>query len=287
MIPSITTIVPPAGQNLVSLAQVKQYLASSDNDTDLPSDALLQGLIRDASAGMIMYLGVDPARQKYQELSRGNGEYRRWLSRLPVERGSLAVTFNGDVLAESDPVLEFPYPADGSQFVLEDPAVGSLYRLARWWWSPLPTFNIIDTYYAGFLLPDQIAAWGGSSPRTLGSWTRSTLPALLRFECTTAGTSGASEPVWPTTIGATVTDGSITWTARAATELPAIVSQWCWVEVARLLADLDWSPNLVSRNVQGVSESRFSRKVDDGTLAPTTISGLTTWRKELGLVGVA
>jgi phage tail sheath gpL-like len=32
------------------------------------------------------------------------------------------------------------------------------------------------------------------------------------FKCTTAGTTGASEPVWPTTIGGTVADGTVTWT---------------------------------------------------------------------------
>ena len=33
-----------------------------------------------------------------------------------------------------------------------------------------------------------------------------------KYICTTAGTSGASEPTWPTTIGNTVVDGTATWT---------------------------------------------------------------------------
>jgi len=33
------------------------------------------------------------------------------------------------------------------------------------------------------------------------------------FEATAAGTSGGSEPAWPTSIGSTVTDGGVTWTA--------------------------------------------------------------------------
>jgi len=37
----------------------------------------------------------------------------------------------------------------------------------------------------------------------------------LSYQCTTAGTTGASEPAWPTTLGATVTDGGVVWTAVA------------------------------------------------------------------------
>ena len=36
------------------------------------------------------------------------------------------------------------------------------------------------------------------------------------FECTTAGTKAGSEPAWNTTVGATTTDGAVTWTARNA-----------------------------------------------------------------------
>jgi hypothetical protein len=32
------------------------------------------------------------------------------------------------------------------------------------------------------------------------------------FKCTTAGTSGSSEPSWPTSAGGTVVDGTVTWT---------------------------------------------------------------------------
>jgi hypothetical protein len=287
MIPSITTITPPAGQNLITLAKVKSYLASTDNDPDLPSDSLLKDLIVDASSGMIQFLGIHPGRQQYRELSSGNGGYRRYLSRLPVERGTLTTTLNGDVLAEDQPTNEFPFSVNGTQFILEDAEMGTVYRLARWWWSALPAYSIIDTYYAGYLLPDQVSDWTASTVTTLGAFVRPSRPSLLRFECTTAGTTSTPEPAWPAIIGGTVTDGGVVWTARAAVELPTVVSQWCWVEINRLLADLDWTANLVSRSVQGVSESRFARKIDDGTLAPTTASGLAGWRKELGLVGVA
>lgn len=37
----------------------------------------------------------------------------------------------------------------------------------------------------------------------------------FKYVCTVAGTSGASEPAWPTTEGATKTDGTVTWTCYA------------------------------------------------------------------------
>ena len=59
-----------------------------------------------------------------------------------------------------------------------------------------------------------------------GNWTASSTYALgdrvcgvatsdyWIFECTTAGTSGATEPTWVKTAGSTTTDNTVTWTAR-------------------------------------------------------------------------
>jgi len=40
-------------------------------------------------------------------------------------------------------------------------------------------------------------------------------PNGWRYQCTTGGTSAAGEPTWPTTLDATVVDGTVTWTCRS------------------------------------------------------------------------
>lgn len=65
--------------------------------------------------------------------------------------------------------------------------------------------------------------WG--SPSTLPQWTADTDEDLLAplapttanqngswFQCTTPGTTGSTEPIWPTVQGDTVTDGTVVWT---------------------------------------------------------------------------
>ena len=68
------------------------------------------------------------------------------------------------------------------------------------------------TYYEACDPP----AWQASNAYSLGDPVRPTARTGYVFECTTAGTSGGSEPgSWPTTPGNTQADGSVTWTCRA------------------------------------------------------------------------
>ena len=60
-------------------------------------------------------------------------------------------------------------------------------------------------------------AWAATTAyaTTSPNYVTPTAPNGFRYECTTGGTSGGSEPTWPTTIGATVADGTVTWTCRS------------------------------------------------------------------------
>lgn len=61
-------------------------------------------------------------------------------------------------------------------------------------------------------------AWAATTAYVVGDIRRATTlqASGLVFRCTTAGTSGSTEPVWATDIGSTVTDGTVTWTAVAS-----------------------------------------------------------------------
>ena len=56
--------------------------------------------------------------------------------------------------------------------------------------------------------------WSASTAYSLNARVVPTSPNNFTYRCTAAGTSGANEPVWPTTIGATVLDGTVTWTTE-------------------------------------------------------------------------
>jgi len=60
------------------------------------------------------------------------------------------------------------------------------------------------------------AAWLVSNDYAVGDYVEPTVANGYLYEATAdAGSSAATEPVWPTTLGATVVDSGITWTCRA------------------------------------------------------------------------
>lgn len=68
-------------------------------------------------------------------------------------------------------------------------------------------------YYVGLLTA---AVWTASTTYALGDYvvTASSNNNGRLYKCTTAGTSGASAPTWPTTDGGTVTDNTVVWTEQ-------------------------------------------------------------------------
>ena len=66
----------------------------------------------------------------------------------------------------------------------------------------------------------KIAAWSAAASIASGAKRRPTTTNDRIYQAGGAGTTGASEPTWPTTIGATVVDNDITWTCIAYESTP-------------------------------------------------------------------
>lgn len=67
---------------------------------------------------------------------------------------------------------------------------------------------------------DILDDWTATTAYITGYSVEPTVDNTYRYVATTGGTSGASEPTWPTTIGSTVVDGSVTWTCTAKSHQP-------------------------------------------------------------------
>lgn len=238
---SVVTVTTVAqSKDLVLLATVKDELGIAQATTT--HDAKLNRLI--ATAGALFEgpngLNRPPWRQTYQELAPGTGGERMLMSRWPIES-------IGSITLDDTTVTASTYSIAGTRR-------DRVYREDEWSYTAFPTtarkigtaegpeLDYTSAYTAGWLMPGaaatpavgKVADWNASTAYITEQWAKSTTPSAYLFECTTAGTSGASEPTWPTAEAGTVVDNTATWTARLAAELPFDLQE------AALITVMDW-----------------------------------------------
>lgn len=83
--------------------------------------------------------------------------------------------------------------------------------------------NMPKTTVAPTVAPTNAAATAraNTTPYALNAYATPATPNDRYYKATTAGTSGGTVPTWPTTIGDTVTDGTVVWTCAGKTTLVA------------------------------------------------------------------
>ncbi len=254
---------PAASTALVSLSTVKTLLGVTGSDQDALLGIYLDGVSSTISLG----LGRDDTlgRQGYsEELAPTTGSVV-WLTSRPVDSSTVTVTFDGQAVEDWSLL-----------------ATGDLFRQGGWavGWGTSQFLEL--AYFGGYLLPGDVTTWTASAPYALGAWVRpATGTSRWRFEATDAGTAGGSAPVWPTTLGDTVIDGGVVWTARDARELPTAVSILAAQAVKELYERSDRAGDLASwTGPEGVGESYSTSLAAKGigTLSPQVLDGVRRLR---------
>ncbi len=133
-------------------------------------------------------------------------------------------------------------------------------------------------------------AWAASTAYTVrqardaatGSVVKPTTLNDRHFKCTTAGTSGSSEPTWNTTIGGTTSDGTVTWTTIQALTVEGTLSSFTSDSVfrdsSRLEADDFFAEGYItitSGDNDGIS--RKIRTFEGTTSSPAANGTFTLW----------
>lgn len=96
-----------------------------------------------------------------------------------------------------------------------------------------------------------LTAWQASTAYVVGNVRRKTTDNGHAYICVVAGTSAGTEPTWPTTPGATVTDGTVTWAEAGQDVLKLTGSIPTWTSgtfTARYGVILDTTPGSSATN---------------------------------------
>jgi len=224
--PVVTVTAGPADKSIAVLSTVKTELGITGSS----KDTKLNRLIRACGVAFAGELGRPLWRQVYSEQLPGDGGVYLPLSRWPIESVSSVVIGGVTVTA--------------SEYSIAAPERSTLYRSNGWAKTTLAKergypgsgdreLEYTVAYTGGWVTPGNLSDWTASTAYTVGEFVRSTdVSVLVLFECTTAGTSDSSEPTWDVDAGDTTVDNTVTWTARAAVELPEDIQEVALVQVA-------------------------------------------------------
>lgn len=272
----VEVVTAAKARALVPVATLRAELGLPDTS----QDAKLARLIAAMSAAFEGQSGLKRplVRQTYREHTNGLGGAQLPLSNRPIE--SVSVVEYGIDETDLEEIAASEYSIAGRRR-------GFLYRILGWPEVRLQTptsaaagaelYHFHITYVAGWVPP-------GSGPGLVSTWAADTVmvenqfvkPAAaanghidLLYEATgIAGdgkTHATTEPTWPTTVGATVVDDAVTWTARAARELPADIQEVAILTAAQWFEGaLDVPVGVESESADGFQVSYDAAAIRDG-----------------------
>ncbi len=198
-------------RDLVSLQTLKSFINPALGTTD---DYLLTQMTTAVSIWIARYLGRDLVAQTYNETRNGNGRSVMRMYHWPII-SIKSVQINGATLNPAPATL----PLNGGGWVFDEqnvylrPGLGFpvLFRTGFQ--------NVLISYEAGYNTPGQI------EQSESASWAPNQVVALaaglnpgngFSYVAQVGGETGPTMPTFPTTQGASVTDGSVTWRCTGA-----------------------------------------------------------------------
>jgi hypothetical protein len=205
-------------RDLCDLASVKAFISPPLAGTTA-SDAVLMALISGVSRSIEAYLGRELMAQTWAEMRNGTGRERLALKHFPVLSVTGVTVDTNPIPPAGNPPTESwgGYTFDDRFVYLGAGFLGFPRRFVR------GVQNVQVVYSAGYITPGMIAV------AALPGWEASTLYAANAeivanaggsgasyvFTTASGGTSGTSAPAWPAQLGASVTDGSVSWQCGA------------------------------------------------------------------------
>src|ERR1700722_15179840 len=100
---------------------------------------------------------------------------------------------------------------------------------------------IVGNFYSALTY---IVAWRSLTMLAPGVLFHPTVPNGFYYSESSGGTTGATEPTWPPAIGATVVDGTVTWTC-AGRSLSYLLETWDQIQSQAISGDNGgcWAPS--------------------------------------------
>lgn len=269
--PNVVSLVePPFSRAPVELAEVKAHMGIEDSG----QDAVLSAWIAAVSEAFAGSHGLDRDFwfATYQEQLPGRGTRELFLARHPVvnvvevsERGAAMDPAAFQVSGSDRDLLR---RSNGNW--LESTVDESIYS------DGTESLDYTVEHRAGYLMPGAVSDWSPDTAYSEGSWVRSTSRSVFLFEATTGGQTGSQEPPWPGE-GEAVIDGTVTWTAFRAEELPAQIRLAALLQVEACYRG-DWDiPVGVQRQTDSEGSETFFERLASH-LSPPVRALLSTYR---------